>query len=142
MLKVKMNIQGKEVLRPISMLVQRILKEVGVLAWRIMLRFIPVGKKDGGFLRTSTNVHKISRWKLYVGPLAIYARAQDLGLPGAPGRYVPAIQKRLTGTKSGVARGWWPGFKGKFFTRKTSQVLVYKAPLTVQMMLNDYFGGG
>ena len=139
MLKMKIDVDGKEKLRPIPMLLMRIIREVGVLGWRIMLKFIPY---KTGFLRTTTNIHRISRFKLYVGPLAIYARAQDLGMPGAPGRFVPAIGKRLTGTKTGYPQGWWPGFKGKFFTLKTYKILMYKAPVLVRRIVKDYFEGG
>lgn len=46
-----------------------------------------------------------------------YAKAVQFGMPPSPGRYVPAIKRRL---KNGpVSRiGMWPGFKGRHFMEK------------------------
>jgi hypothetical protein len=42
-------------------------------------------------------------------PTANYAKAVEYGMPASPGRYVPAIGKRLV---NGDNIGMWPGFKG------------------------------
>ncbi len=44
-----------------------------------------------------------------------YARAVQFGMPPSPGRYVPAIGRRLI---NGDKIGTWPGFKGRFFMEK------------------------
>ena len=44
-----------------------------------------------------------------------YARAVQYGMPASPGRFVPAIGKRL---KNGQNIGMWPGFAGRFFMQK------------------------
>ena len=44
-----------------------------------------------------------------------YARAVQFGMPASPGRFVPAIGKRL---KNGQNIGMWPGFAGRFFMQK------------------------
>ena len=48
-------------------------------------------------------------------PRANYARAVQFGMPSSPGRFVPAIGKRL---KNGSNIGTWPGFKGRFYMEK------------------------
>lgn len=50
-------------------------------------------------------------------PRADYARAVQFGMPASPGRYVPAIGKRLkNGSPSKI--GMWPGFKGRRYMEK------------------------
>ena len=44
-------------------------------------------------------------------PTAKYAAAVEFGMPASPGRYVPAIGKRLIDA-SRPGFGMWPGFKG------------------------------
>jgi len=47
---------------------------------------------------------------------AQYSRAVDEGLPPSPGRYVPAIDKRLVKeSKRNPNIGMWPGFAGRNF---------------------------
>lgn len=56
-----------------------------------------------------------NRLTLKTKPNVEYARAVQFGMPPSPGRYVPAIKKRL---KNGPNIGTWPGFKGRHFMEK------------------------
>lgn len=53
----------------------------------------------------------IARWF----PRVDYARAVQFGMPASPGRFVPAIGKRL---KNGKNIGTWPGFRGRHYMEK------------------------
>lgn len=59
------------------------------------------------------------RWSTSFGKLTLktkpdveYAKAVQFGLPASPGRFVPAIGKRLV---NGPNIGMWPGFQGRHF---------------------------
>lgn len=53
----------------------------------------------------------LARWF----PRVNYARAVQYGMPASPGRFVPAIGKRL---KNGKNIGTWPGFRGRRYMEK------------------------
>jgi len=135
MLEIDLRQYGMERLQRMPAVVERIVKESATMVWHEMLKHVPY---KTGFLRGSVQPHRIGRYHMVVGPTAIYGRAVDQGLPGGPGRYVPAIGKRLT--KSG--RGWWPGFKGAFFIQKTYDKAVRQIPMLARQILEDHFYGG
>ncbi len=62
--------------------------------------------------RWSTTFNKLL---LRTKPDVQYARAVQFGMPPSPGRYVPAIGKRL---KNGSNIGMWPGFRGRHYMEK------------------------
>ncbi len=62
------------------------------------------------------------RWSTSFGKMTLktkpdveYARAVQFGMPASPGRFVPAIGKRLV---NGPNIGMWPGFTGRHFMEK------------------------
>lgn len=68
-----------------------------------------------GALARSFDPAEIGRLYARWFPRIEYARAVQYGLPPSPGRYVPAIGKRL---KNGSNIGMWPGFKGRHYMEK------------------------
>ena len=50
-------------------------------------------------------------------PNMIYAAAVEFGMPASPGRYVPAIGKRLKNPNR-AGFGMWPGFKANPFMER------------------------
>jgi hypothetical protein len=50
-------------------------------------------------------------------PKMLYAAAVEFGMPASPGRYVPAIGKRLIDS-SRPGFGMWPGFKANPFMER------------------------
>ena len=73
---------------------------VGIVPFR-------TGKLVQSFLPQNATAENLSgSWR----PYAIYAAAVYYGMPSSPGRYVPAIGKRLTNPNRG-GFGMWPGFK-------------------------------
>ena len=51
------------------------------------------------------------------GPHTSYAAAVEFGMPSSPGRYVPAIGRRLKNPNN-PSFGVWPGFKGRQYMEK------------------------
>lgn len=68
-----------------------------------------------GTLARSFNPVSIGRLFARWYPRVKYARAVQFGMPASPGRYVPAIKKRLV---NGPNIGMWPGFKGRHYMEK------------------------
>lgn len=68
-----------------------------------------------GTLARSFNPATIGRLFARWYPRVRYAKAVQYGMPPSPGRYVPAIGKRL---KNGSNIGMWPGFKGRHYMEK------------------------
>lgn len=54
-------------------------------------------------------------------PRMNYAAAVQFGMPSSPGRFVPAIGKRL---KNGKNIGTWPGFAGRHYMEKIKNASV------------------
>lgn len=101
--------KAPEVVEPV--LQEAVSKSAAILAENTIPKNIPW--KTGALARSFDPAeigHLYARWF----PRIEYARAVQFGLPPSPGRYVPAIKRRLT--KSG--RGMWPGFKGRFYMEK------------------------
>lgn len=65
-----------------------------------------------GTLGRSFNPVKIERLLARWFPRVDYAKAVQFGLSPSPGRYVPAIKRRLV---NGNNIGMWPGFAGRHF---------------------------
>lgn len=101
--------KAPEVVEPV--LQEAVIKSSAILAENTTPKNIPW--KTGELARSFDPV-QIGRLYARWFPRKDYARAVQFGLPPSPGRYVPAIKKRLT--KSG--RGMWPGFKGRFYMEK------------------------
>lgn len=101
--------KAPEVIRPI--LSQALEKSKVVLDnHRIDPSNVPM--KSGELARRwSTSYGELS---LTTKPDVLYARAVQFGMPPSPGRYVPAIGKRLIPS----GRGMWPGFAGRHFMEK------------------------
>ncbi len=72
-----------------------------------------------GHLARSFDPAKIERLLARWFPRSEYARAVQFGMPPSPGRYVPAIKKRLVNGKN---IGMWPGFKGRHYMEKILKV--------------------
>lgn len=68
-----------------------------------------------GTLARSFNPAAISRLQARWFPRVNYARAVEFGMPSSPGRFVPAIGRRL---KNGPNIGTWPGFSGRHYMEK------------------------
>lgn len=76
--------------------------------------------KTGDLIRSFKPVQigkLFARWY----PRVDYARAVQFGMPPSPGRFVPAIGKRL---KNGSNIGTWPGFKGRHYMEKIKNASV------------------
>lgn len=73
-------------------------------------------------------------------PRVKYARAVQFGMPPSPGRFVPAIGKRLkNGSPDKI--GMWPGFKGAHYMEKIKSAstadikLVFKEALAKSVFI-------
>lgn len=70
-----------------------------------------------GTLARSFNPVEISRLLARWFPRVEYAPSVQFGMPPSPGRYVPAIKKRLIDS-SRPGFGTWPGFPGRHYMEK------------------------
>lgn len=99
--------QAPEIVEPI--LQQAIERSKGILdETRINPSYIPW--VTGELARRWTTSY--GHFSLMTKPDVVYARAVQFGLPPSPGRFVPAIGKRL---KNGPNIGEWPGFAGRHY---------------------------
>lgn len=133
MFEIKMTVTGREKLNQMPQVVRQIIDELANEAELHMKSIAPYNK---GRLRGSIRAEKRGTSAI-VGPHVKYGAAQEFGLPGGPGRYVPAIGKRLRPSM----RGWWPGFKGKGYVKDTREHIERNAPAIVDAIIQSHFGG-
>lgn len=110
--------KAPEKIQPIMQ--EAINKSAAILAENTDQKTVPF--KRGDLIRSFKPVHigkLFARWF----PRVNYARAIQFGMPPSPGRYVPAIKKRLkNGPVSKI--GLWPGFKGAHYMEKIKNASV------------------
>lgn len=93
---------------------EAIVKSTAILAYNTVPGNIPW---ITGTLARSFNPADIGRLFARWYPRVNYASAVQFGMPSSPGRYVPAIGKRLVDS-SRPDFGTWPGFRGRFYMEK------------------------
>jgi hypothetical protein len=113
MLESRITIEGLEKLQRTPELIKRIIKEAGYGVESIMKKKVPV--KSGRLKSSIATEIQNAGFTVIIAPHTKYAQAINYGLPPSPGRYVPAIGKRLIPS----GRGMWPGFKGRRYIEKT-----------------------
>lgn len=104
--------KAPEVIEPIMQ--QAISKGAALLAYYTTPATVPW---KTGTLARSFNPASIGRLYARWFPRVDYARALQYGMPASPGRFVPAIGKRLTNPNH-PSFGMWPGFKGRQYMQK------------------------
>ena len=120
---------------------QRFYERVGLLGERTMKEFETA--VDSGNLRSSIR-HRLVGGGVEVGPSVRYAPYVEFGTGPSPGRYVPAIGRRLVNPPRGVH----PGNIGKFgprglrFVEKTYNSLIERIPGLASEMLSQYLATG
>ncbi len=86
--------------------------------------------KSGKLLNTF--LASFGRLTSYWGPTVVYKEAIEFGMPPSPGRYVPAIGKRLVNNR-GRDIGVWPGFPANPYMERIRDA----AQPTITQMFED-----
>lgn len=124
-----------------NILIESIAKEIAARLLAKVKRLTPTGDhpegegKNGGTLRKNWRVDKIKRigdmYYIEVVNPTEYASYVEFGHRQEPGRYVPAIGKKLK-------KGW---VKGKFMLKISADEVRDITPQIIKKKINNYLGG-
>lgn len=119
-----------------------VLNEVALLGKQTMMEEAPQGKTKAeggkgapGGLRNSIE-EDIDDDSVKIYPTKEYAVFVELGTSPSPGRYVPAIGKRLVNPASGMH----PGIPANPFVERTRAVVTGTIPIIVTEKINEHLG--
>ena len=109
----------KQTMRLIRLGKSLILAEMGAHGFHFMRGIAP--RRTGRLVESIQTEGSESR--MVVGPTVHYAPFVEYGTRASPGRYVPAIGKRLVDASLPYF-GWHPGIEGQHFVDKTREEMI------------------
>ena len=135
MITVSVRLEGMEELKNIPNIIKEIIKNIASEAETHMKTEAPY--KSGALRGSIKYALSDGGMSAKISPSVKYAAAQNYGLPGGPGRFVPELGVRLLPS----GRGWWPGFEGKHFVEATAEHIETVGQSIIEAILNKHLGG-